>query len=397
MFKGASLIRKITVSGSFFIFLCLYSRIGFSDDQRKFEPYGFIWVSSFTSDRPVDSFSQRNLVAPTAAANPQNPAGADLRMRHSLQLSQSRFGVNMKASPEVDGTLEFDFVDFKKSAPTVASQPRLRRAFVTYQSLSYPSLKFQFGQDWDLISPLSPFTYNPVEHQFESGDVGFMRVQAQAHLTTGSWTHSFAIGNPGNTNGATDTNFEQNSSPSLAFRNVFHFGEKNQAGVSGLYTSTLGGSGVITQFLQWLPIAGLEIREESYVGRNTQNLGMLGIGYGTKTQGIQEWGSYVSIRKQLNEKNALYLTSGIAKTINSNNVQAASYDPSDVIGFRGGSPGIQWNTSQHVGIEHKLQSSLVLFAEYTWYKTKYQLSGLSSDTSNIALANVVQLGTQYNF
>lgn len=91
-------------------------------------PYGFVKTSIMYGANPILSFSNTNMVAPTAAGNQSvYNQGND---RTSFQVAQSRMGANIKANQKTSGTIEIDFIDFSQSSPTTQTRPRLRRIFI---------------------------------------------------------------------------------------------------------------------------------------------------------------------------------------------------------------------------------------------------------------------------
>ncbi|MDF2694387.1 MAG: hypothetical protein K0S65_2770, partial [Labilithrix sp.] len=112
-----------------------------------FRFYGTLKPTVIASVGSLESFSQPNATAETAAGNPAL-ATLPKETRGTFQVGQSRVGLWVAEKSRTRGHLEFDFVDFTKASPTVASVPRLRIATVEWEPVD--KLTFTFGQDWDL-------------------------------------------------------------------------------------------------------------------------------------------------------------------------------------------------------------------------------------------------------
>ncbi len=183
---------KATITAAVLSLAVLFSPLAFAKDctsaDGPFCFYGFLLPTLSVASQGVESFSQPNQSAFTAAANPAL-LGNHTAARSSFQIAQSRMGFVVRPETKTNGRLEFDFIDFTKATPTTAALPRVRRALIEH-SLS-DSLTLRMGQDWDLVSPLAPHTYNYVGHYFQSGDIAFMRIQAQ--LIPGVETGSTAL------------------------------------------------------------------------------------------------------------------------------------------------------------------------------------------------------------
>ncbi len=96
-----------------------------------------------------------------------------------------------------------------------------------------------------VVSPLAPHTYNYVGHYFQSGDIAFMRIQAQLIARSGDWEHGFALGLPSNNNAASDGLLELGILPTFAVREALKVGAKTKVQLSVLGTElrrTVGGS-----------------------------------------------------------------------------------------------------------------------------------------------------------
>lgn len=366
--------------------------------------YGFLVPSWSLGSEGVESFSQPNLSAPTAAANPMVGV-KPTESRSSFQVAQSRFGFLIKPTNEATGRMEFDFIDFTKSTPTTAALPRVRRAVIEYEA--NPGLTIRLGQDWDLVSPLAPHSYNYVGHYFETGDIGFMRIQAQALLKTGQWEHAIALGMPGNNNSAADGILEMGLVPTIALRETFQGAAKSQYGASvliatpkrDLTTDARLFAGALTGFAS-VPVGDtLEFHSEVYVGQNTNNLGMLGLAFGNAAaQETREAGAYVTAKKTFGNS-AVFAGVGGAWILDPATM-LASYTTSTggVSSLAGTGPGIESNFTARIGYENKLTSNLLFFGELSTFFTRHHL--LPADLGSVnpsRTAFVAQTGLQLSF
>ncbi len=368
---------------------------------NHFSFYGFLLPTFEVASSGVESFSQPNLTAYTAASNPVL-GSSPTQARKGFHVSQSRFGFLGKAAG-AQGRFEFDIIDFKKASPTTGALPRVRRAVIDMPVSEATTL--HFGQDWDIVSPMAPHTFNYVGHYFESGDIGFMRIQLAATIDSGTWQHAFALGLPGNNNDPADQLLELGRIPTLAWRETIHLG-KGQVGWSVLAAflrfdramGDLHAAGALTAFGELIPNETLQLRMEAYVGRNTANLGMLGLAFGNKTAtAVDEAGAYVTLRQSLGASAAVFAGVGGSWVLNPSSMLAA-YVPaaSPVLGNTG--PGIEQNLTARVGYEHKLADALNFFAEVAALATRHHLA--AADLANVSpnqSAVLGQTGMQFNF
>lgn len=89
-------------------------------------PYATIKPTIIVSSAAVESFSQPNASAITAAGNPALALEPD-HARLTFQVAQTRLGLQLNEKGVVRGQVE---IDFAKASPTTASLPRLRIAKV---------------------------------------------------------------------------------------------------------------------------------------------------------------------------------------------------------------------------------------------------------------------------
>jgi len=363
--------------------------------------YGFLLPTYTLSDAGVESFSQQNAGAYTAAGNPVQ-AGSPSQARSTFQVAQSRFGFLIEPEPSIKGRLEFDFIDFSKSSPTTAALPRLRRAVVDI--IASDSLRFRFGQDWDLISPLGPHGFNLVGHYFQSGDIGFMRIQAQALLTAGNWEHAIALGLPGNNNSATDANLELTVLPTISFRETYRESKLAEWGFSGIAASLRSSlstadrifAGAVTLFGLWKPVEGLELRSEMYFGQNTSNLGALGLGFANHSApAIQEVGAYVTGRYSLSTSLAVFTGAGGSWVLNPEDM-LSSYTSTGSLSNTG--PGLERNWTTRLGLEWAPFPSLVAFTELAGLFSRHHLLPRDqAEHTNDREAWIAQSGVMLSF
>ena len=168
-------------------FFSLISLLSLNVYGADFSPtiYGFVKASTVFSDRAVDSFGRPNSVAYTAAGNPALSPHAS-RPTNSFQVQQSRIGIKTNNEDNINALVEFDFVDFSKSTPAVASNPSLRRATINFKQDDWT---FNVGQDWDLVSPLAPYSYNYIGHYFVHEFVVGIRPVIRVMMHTATYAH----------------------------------------------------------------------------------------------------------------------------------------------------------------------------------------------------------------
>jgi len=381
----------------------------FGDDAKPATPtfqfYGFVLPTIIGASGAVESFSQPNLSAFTAAGN---PALAKLPndLRSSFQVAQSRFGFVASPAESTKATIEMDFIDFTKSSPTTAALPRLRRAFVDYKYSEH--LLFRIGQDWDLVSPLAPHTFNLVGHYFESGDIGFMRIQAQTIYTDGPWEHALSLGLAGNNNTSSDSGLEIEHLPSVAVRETYRFSDKARVGVSLFAASILPKaapgveklfSGTATAFFETPIGEDTELRTEAYLGQNLNNVAMLGLSFGSATAAaVREAGAYVTVRTKLSPHTAIFGGVGGAWLLDPSLVAPSYATIAGEVKVAGTGPGILSNWTARVGAEVTVNDKLKFFAEAASLSTTHALAPADQalyDSHRFAF--VGQLGTMISF
>lgn len=363
--------------------------------------YGFILPSVVVADHGVESLGRPNSVAYTAAGNPVLAAHPD-NVNQSFQVAQSRLGVKAQSSENVFGLLEFDFVDFNKSTPTVAALTRLRRAVVNFKSDDWT---FNFGQDWDLFSPLAPYSYNYVGHYFGSGDLGFMRVQMQAMYKSGDWEHAFAIGFPTNNNTFQQNLPEYSVMPTISWRETLTLGDSS-LGFSSIYTRLNDKTNdvkldpwAVNLFFKHKG-ADYEFNSEAYLGQNLDNISLLGLSYSSSLKSVPEAGGFVSFRQKWNDRNGYFLGLGYAKVLSEDNLQASySYSAGkpvlNMVSSTSTGYGIIQNATARAGYEYYFSDKLSLFVETAFLYTQHKLD--VADQGNVSAfvhAQVFELGAK---
>lgn len=398
MMKPAGLFRS-ALALSVFVMSPLAARA-----ETIWKPYGFLLPSWMGATKGVESFSQPNSGAFTAAGNPALRRG-DQDGNSSFQVAQSRLGVTVETSPTVAGTLEVDFIDFTKASPTTAANPRLRRAFVDWKAGEQWMVRF--GQDWDLISPLAPHTYNVVGHYFESGDIGFMRLQLTALHRHGEWEEGFALGFPAQNSTAAAGANELSIAPTLSFRETWSPKAGTRAGLSFLLASIRASAtdpsrllaGAITLFGEHALSDSLNLVSEAYVGQNTYNLGLLGLGYGNLAHPrVREAGGYVTAQLRVGEATRLFGGVGAAFVLTPSRMEASYARPAGTAALAGTGPGIERNLTARLGVDHALGAGLTAFAEASLLATRHHL--IAADWSVLdpnPVAEVVNLGLMLKF
>lgn len=349
--------------------------------------HGILKPTVTFSTAAVESFGNQNASAITAAAN---PALANLpnESRLTFQAAQTRFGIWVGEKTPFRAHLEFDFIDFAKSSPTVQALLRLRIASVEYAVTE--QLVLAAGQDWDLDAPVNAFGVNLVGTQFQSGNHGFMRQQVKALYTVGS---ALEIGAAVGLQAANATSKDVISDeiarmPTFALRFTGLLGKAGRLGVSGIITRLRIAptaalpddrkpiAGAATLFGDLSPTATTSLRFEGYIGRNLANLGALGLGTASRVNDIDEAGFFVSVRQAFLERNAVYATFGDAHVLNDDKVAPAyTYAPSTPTTATSASSGLgyRWNQSARVGYEFKPTKGLALALDGFWYNTRHVL------------------------
>jgi hypothetical protein len=354
--------------------------------------YGILRPLVSFAGRAVESFSNPNQSAPTAAANPA-VALLPNDSRLSFQVAQTRFGMWIGEKTPLRGHLEFDFIDFARSSPTVQSLIRLRIATIEFDPVE--KLTLIAGQDWDLFAPINPHGMNLVGGHFQSGNTGFMRNQLKVlYKLNDKLELAGAIGLQGNNAAFRDASLELGRMPTFALRATALLGKFGRAGVDAIATRlrlspgpserfTLAGSAGI--FGELAVTDTTQVRFEGYLAQNLANLAALGLSQATLADDIREIGGFVSVRQTFLNRHAVYGSFGTAQVFNGGEVApsyayaAAAAGATPALGsatLAGTGPGIRWNDKALLGYDFKPLKALAFGVELFWFKTRHQLQAV---------------------
>jgi hypothetical protein len=370
-------------------FAAFFSIPTMAQTQRGFtvEPYGFLKSSAMYATEGLASFNNINLSAPTHAM--AQTRTADEKSRMSFQAQQSRIGAVLKKEANLSAKFEFDFIDFNKSSPTTQMNPRVRIATVTYL---WGNHKVVIGQDWDLFSPVSAFTFDYVGNYFMAGNTGFMRQQAQFYTTSGSMEYGAALGMAGNNPGITDADLEIAKSPSYAARASYAL-EEGRVGLSGIYArlhydaneSTHDAYGVNLFFeKKW---SEFSIKSEAYYGQNLANIGALAIGKGTSTSDVKEYGANITASYQVSPRHIPFGGLGFARADNRREVSAFALNATNQIT----NPGVLGNMLARLGHEFQITPDFSWINEISRYETSSHITTGNKTQIVYGLESGVQL------
>lgn len=360
--------------------------------------YGFLKASSMYASEALASFNNINLSAPTHAVGKLPSRSQDKTSRLSFQTQQSRIGVNLRKGENLTAKFEFDFIDFAKSSPTTQMNPRVRIASLTYNIDARN--RMIVGQDWDLFSPVTSFTFDIVGLYFMAGNTGFMRQQFQFLHDAGDWELGAALGMAGNNPGVTDSDLELGKSPTYSARLTRKLSE-GRVGVSAIY-SRLHFSGDLNSrtwttdayagnaFYEQKLAAGLELKSELYYGQNLANIGSLAIGKGTVTGNVKEYGGTLTASKKVCESGSLFGGLGLARADRKNTVPSLAVSTGNVIT----APGVTSNFLSRIGYNHLLAEDLSWISELSRYETQSRIAA-GHYQNNVAYA--LETGFQLRF
>lgn len=383
--------------------------------------YGTIKPTLAVSASGVESFGNPNASAITAAANPV-VAPLHKSSRATFQVAQSRFGFNVNERGHLRGHVEIDFLDSAKASPTVASNPRLRIATVDW----VPSDQFtmSFGQDWDLHAPLNAYTINLVGGMFQAGNSAFMRQQIKALYKTDAFELAGAIGIQALNVTPKDNFVEIGHFPSFAARAAVLVGKTGRIGVSGIATQFTFAPGLPTErqagglggalFADVTPYEALNVRFESYIGRNQANMGMLTLGQGGAGFDADELGGFVSGRHVIVEGHAAYVTAGFAQILNPSDIKPSYAYPAAAAAApgappppapdtataisSGAGPGMRWNLGVRLGYEYRPIKAVAFIVEGFLYQSRHVLLAVDQGRfESTQTAPGVESGILYTF
>lgn len=355
----------------------------------EFAPYGILKTTALYATKPVTSFTGINPSAPTSAAYSGNLANylqnQDL---WSFQAVQSRAGADI-TQDDVFGNLEFDFIDFGVSSPTVEAKVRLRKAYAGYKINEYN--RIQIGQDWDTFSPAKPKTLDLVGLYFNAGNTGFMRQQAKWIYHSDDFSGELSVGLPGKNPTAEYNSLETSASPALAYNvnwrglgiAMFHssikyenFKRTQQTGYSVSYTKDLSE--------RW------HVNAEFYMGQNLNDAGILGISHSIAGRSLKEMGGYF---------NATYDSESLGSfTLGYGQAQLLDYDQAGVYNYdltlkKIKEDGILKNQLGRLYWNYKIAGSLSLCAELSYFQTTRNLGTMAAVNESIT----AESGFMFNF
>lgn len=345
-----------------------------------FQPYATFKPTIIVSSAAVESFSNPNESAITAAANPVLAAQPD-HARFTLQVAQTRLGLRLNEKGVVRGQVEIDFIDFAKASPTTASLPRLRIAKVEWLPVEHFTLSL--GQDWDLHAPVNPHGSNMVGASFLAGNTGFMRQQVKAIGEVGGFELAGAVGMQGPNITSKDGAFELALVPTFAVRASWLVNGAGRVGVSGIATSLWLSPGTaaerhtfaggVTAFAD-VTLGHTTLRGELTLGRNMANLGLLALGFGG-AKDLDEWGGFVSLRHAFTDRHAVYAHGGLARVLNRSDV-APSYGyatATSAAALTSTGPGLRANGALTVGYELRVHKHLAFMLEGFYLRSEHVL------------------------
>ncbi|MES2525709.1 MAG: hypothetical protein V4598_01425 [Bdellovibrionota bacterium] len=371
-------MKKIILLAPFLISLTHAATVG----GFEIESYGFIKASSMYADKALSSYNNINLSAPTNAT--AQTRSQDKTSRMSFQAAQSRLGAYV-GKDKVKGHVEFDFIDFAKSSPAQQMVPRVRIAAISYSWGD--GNRINIGQDWDLFSPTTAYTYDIVGLYFLAGNTGFMRQQAQYLKTSGKWEFATALGMAGNNPGVTDNDLELGKSPTYSGR-ITHQLDNGKVGISAIY-STLhyvadGENGTShdsygANLFYEKGFSNIMIKAETYYGQNMANIGTLAIGKGNQFNNVREFGGMLSANIKTAENQAFFGGLGLAKVDNKNAITPfALTGTAPNVSIK--DTGIRSNFLSRVGYEYKITPDFSWMTEASRYETTTRKSLSSTGT-----------------
>lgn len=356
-------------------------------------PYALIKPTGVFASGAVESFSQPNASAATAAGNPVLTAVRD-EASLTFQVAQSRLGMWFAEGSPVRGQFELDFISFDKASPTVQALPRLRIAKVEWALTD--SLLLMAGQDWDLFAPVNFHTLNYVANAFQAGNTGFMRQQAKLIWHNDSLEIAGAIGLAAANAGAKALMPEYNPLPTLAARAAVLLGPTGRIGLNVIATSWRYGAntpaerkalaGSVGLYGDLTPVKPLNLRFEAYAGQNMATLGLLALGAGNTTDDIKEVGGALSAKFGFTEAHAIYGLFGLAKVLNDDKVRQSYAYPTPLPAegmpppaeasatlVAANGPGIKQNLTARLGYEYRYDKSIALMFEGFLFQTNHAL------------------------
>ena len=358
-------------------------------DALNLQPYGFIRANGVFSNRAMSSFGYPNLSAPTAVY-PESAFNADLP-ESSFQLSQSRLGINLQSGDRLGGQVEIDFIDFSKSTPVQGANPRLRIANIHFKLTDNDELNL--GQDWDIFSPGSPFTYNPVALYFTAGNAGYFRPQLRWAHHMSSLTFETALGMAGRNVSPSENDVEQDLVPSFAARLSYQLSPSSKMGISAiagrLRFTTVAPQAVFREFYgldvyyQGDLTDSLALRGAVYFGENLANSGALTLAMATAVESRHEAGGYLTLRDTFSPYVRLTLGVGGAFILEDGGSATPVIADSRIVG----------NLKGEAAIGYLPVPQLEFFLDDAQFATQYL--GIASGQTYVLGGNVVEAGAVY--
>ena len=231
------------------------SKLAWKKGPFTFTPYGFLWVNgSWNSSRCVtDAFCLYSL-----SDDADDTAGASVDARTSrIGAMIDGPGFPGNSAIKLKGVFEADFQG-QTNVTRNKGQVQLRKAFVELYNPETET-KFEFGQDWDTISPLAPQMLNYLPAGF-AGNIGYRRCQMrmEKRFTHSAdcktiWTIGLADPFPGDYISTNCVNAEAGSWPMIQGRAAVRLGDSSRCGLP----ITLGVSGHIgEETYKFTPVAG---------------------------------------------------------------------------------------------------------------------------------------------
>lgn len=361
--------------------------------------YGFIKASAIYATEAVGSFNNTNMSAPTHALV---SSGANAESRLSFQTAQSRVGAVLKKGENLSGKIELDFIDFAKSSPTTQMNPRVRIAAVTY---TWDNNKIVLGQDWDLFSPVTSYTFDIVGLYFKTGNSGFMRQQAQYLKTIGDWELGGAVGLSSANPSVSDSETEMSKAPTYALR-LSHKMEGGRVGISGIYANIdlFNPSGTPpvnpngrhhesygTNLFFEKSMGNFGLKAEAYYGQNMDNLGTLTLSRAVNGVDTKEYGGFLTGQYQIIEKNWIFGGFGLAKIDNPSEMANAATattpttPPSNLLSS---------NSVLRLGWEYRITDDFSWISEVSRFSTDTKVADNKYKNS---IAETIESGVQLRF
>ncbi len=376
------------------------SKLSWKKGPFTFTPYGFVWVNcAWNSSRCVtDPFC---LYAISDGVDDTAGAAVDARTsRFGMMIDGPGFPGNPNI--KLKGVFEADFQGNVNSTRN-KGELQLRKAFV---EVSDPKRewKFEFGQDWDTISPLAPQMLNYLPAGF-AGNIGYRRCQMRlekdfthsGNLKT-IWQIGLADPFPGDFTSLSSVSAEAGGWPQLQGRTAVQLGESARGGLP----ITLGVSGHVgEETYRFSPIAGtiaktsevehiqswsvngeadipinqnFRIQGEYFIGRDLSTF-CGGINQGVDLylrDGVRAQGFWASLHSKLTEK----LTNNTGYAID----QPFKEDLAGTSMATNGKSSIRTeNALIFSNLLYQWNKALMTGVEFGYWKTKYEQTDVSTE------------------